>query len=330
MKKTNIIGASVFALGLLVVIITFVAIGFNLDNLLEITKESGEIRDDFASILIESERMDVVIKQAASGKCGIEILTTRGATVKYAVENGVLTIKDECSWTDNLFYSGDNQVTIYLSKKEYKSLKLDGSSSDVTVNGVDFKNAEISASTGDVTVKANIGKTAIEVSTGDVTIDGLNGDSLIVKTSVGDVDVKHVNLENDATVNATTGDVNFEGVSIGGGAHVRVSTGDVELKRVSAKDFSAEASTGDIELESLVLDGHMKLETRTGDVELDRCDAASMQIKTSSGDVEGTLLTDKIFYIETSSGNVSVPKSTEGGMCQIATKSGDVVMIIVK
>ena len=162
MKKTNIIGASVFALGLLVVIIAFVTIGFNLDNLLEITKESGEIKDDFASIIIESESTDVVIKQAASGKCGIEILTTRGTTVKYAVKNGVLTIKDECSWTDNLFYSGGNQVTLYLPKKEYGSLKLNGSSTDVSISGVDFENAEILTSTGNVVIKSNIREAIVD------------------------------------------------------------------------------------------------------------------------------------------------------------------------
>ena len=38
-------------------------------------------------------------------------------------------------------------------------------------------------------------------------------------------------------------------------------------------------------------------------------DAAQISIKTSTGDVTGTLLSEKVFITETSTGNISVPKN---------------------
>ena len=47
-------------------------------------------------------------------------------------------------------------------------------------------------------------------------------------------------------------------------------------------------------------------------------------IKTSTGDVEGTLLSEKIFSIHTSTGKVKVPNTNNGGTCEIKTSTGDI------
>ncbi len=53
-------------------------------------------------------------------------------------------------------------------------------------------------------------------------------------------------------------------------------------------------------------------------------------IKTSTGDVEGSLLADKVFIVNTDTGEVDVPKTTSGGKCEIKTDTGDVEINIVK
>ena len=47
-------------------------------------------------------------------------------------------------------------------------------------------------------------------------------------------------------------------------------------------------------------------------------------VNTSTGDVNGTLLSEKIFITDTSTGRVSVPKTTSGGKCEITTSTGDI------
>ena len=49
-----------------------------------------------------------------------------------------------------------------------------------------------------------------------------------------------------------------------------------------------------------------------------------IMVKTSTGNVKGTLLSDKIFVTDTSTGRVSVPKTTSGGKCEITTSTGDI------
>jgi DUF4097 and DUF4098 domain-containing protein YvlB len=53
-------------------------------------------------------------------------------------------------------------------------------------------------------------------------------------------------------------------------------------------------------------------------------------LKTTSGSVKGSLLTPKIFYTDTTSGSVDVPRSTEGGLCEIQTTSGSIRITIEK
>ena len=56
----------------------------------------------------------------------------------------------------------------------------------------------------------------------------------------------------------------------------------------------------------------------------DSSDAAEIFVKTSTGDVSGSLLTEKVFITDTSTGKVSVPKTTTGGKCELITSTGDI------
>ena len=63
----------------------------------------------------------------------------------------------------------------------------------------------------------------------------------------------------------------------------------------------------------------------TGNVKFDDCDAAEIMVKTSTGNVKGNFLTDKDFDAKASTGKVDVPKSREGGKCEIRTSTGDII-----
>ena len=45
---------------------------------------------------------------------------------------------------------------------------------------------------------------------------------------------------------------------------------------------------------------------------------------TDTGEVKGTLRSEKIFFTESDTGKISVPKSVTGGRCEITTDTGDI------
>ena len=63
-------------------------------------------------------------------------------------------------------------------------------------------------------------------------------------------------------------------------------------------------------------------------MEFNNCDAETIYVNTDTGSVTGTLLTDKVFIIETDTGSVDVPKSITGGRCEITTDTGNIRITI--
>ncbi len=105
---------------------------------------------------------------------------------------------------------------------------------------------------------------------------------------------------------------------------IKTSTGKVSVENLSADTLDITVSTGNIRVTDVVCKGDMKMKVSTGDIKLDKSDAAEIFIKTSTGNVTGTLLTEKVFITQTSTGNIKVPKSIKGGRCEITTSTGNI------
>jgi DUF4097 and DUF4098 domain-containing protein YvlB len=83
-------------------------------------------------------------------------------------------------------------------------------------------------------------------------------------------------------------------------------------------------------MKNVVATGMFDIKRSTGDVELDMCDANEIFVNVGTGDVFGTLLSDKVYIAKTSTGEVDVPKTIEGGRCEITTTTGDIKLSVVK
>ena len=102
------------------------------------------------------------------------------------------------------------------------------------------------------------------------------------------------------------------------------TTGKILMNDIACNKLTAKSSTGHIQLKNVIAEESIKVQNTTGGVEFGGCDAADIMINTSTGDVKGTLLSEKIFITDTSTGRVSVPKTTSGGTCEITTSTGDI------
>ncbi len=74
----------------------------------------------------------------------------------------------------------------------------------------------------------------------------------------------------------------------------------------------------------VIASGKFDIERSTGNVIFTRCDALEITVLTDTGDVRGSLLSEKIFFYETDTGDVDLPETLGGGKCKITTDTGDI------
>ena len=267
---------------------------FNRLSTMKFETNTHEVDEDFDNISIEVETAEVTFVPSGDGKC--KVVCEEPQRVKHSVEvkNGTLKIRsvDERKWYD---YIGigfwETSVTVYLPKDSYEQLIIVSATGDIEMpDDFSFEDVNVTASTAEINWEASVEK------------------KLGICTSTGDITLQSV------CVNKTI--------------EVATSTGEIKLNDVNCANIDAGSSTGDITLKNVVAKDGICIGTSTGDVEFDGSDADWISVNTTTGDVSGTLLSDKIFMVDTSTGKIEVPKTTTGGKCEIETNTGDIELTI--
>lgn len=274
---------------------TAAAGGGNLFNAQKYETVTHEIGSTFDQIAVDTDITDVTIATANEKQCRVECSEPEKMKHTAEVENGTLVIRssDSRQWYEHLFSfaSHSPKVVIYLPQSAYVSLQIDTHTGDVTIpSGFTFDTLTVNNNTGDVECSASVTKTlTVKEDTGDISLSCPNAGELDITASTGDIDVTSAKVK-----------------------------GTVSVK----------SSTGDITLTDTVAEKNYQIESSTGDVGFKGCDAADIKVKTSTGDVTGTLLSDKIFVTDTSTGDVKVPQTSSDGRCEISTSTGDILIQI--
>ncbi len=267
-----------------------------------------EINENFEDVSINTDTADIIFVLADDGKCKVECYEEEKTKHHVAVENNALVIKmtDNRTFYDHIGINFDSpKITVYLSEKQYNLLFVSESTGDINVpNGLNFKEVDVAASTGDIEFFAS------------------SSDSIKIKTSTGDIKLENI-LSKTVDLSASTGDITLANTECEE-VNISVTTGNVKTKNVKCENFISTGSTGDITLDGVISNEKLSVERSTGDVTFEGSDAGEILVKTSTGDAGGTLLTDKIFIVQTDTGAVDVPETTNGGKCKISTDTGDV------
>lgn len=148
-------------------------------------------------------------------------------------------------------------------------------------------------------------------------------ESIAVKTTTGDIQLEDLSA-NTLELNVSTGKIEATDIACKGDLQAAVSTGDAILKNITCQNLISRGNTGKLSLTRVIAKGRFDLERSTGDLYFDGCDAAEIFSVTDTGDVRGTLLTDKVFMAQSDTGRIEVPKSVNGGRCEITTDTGDI------
>ncbi len=273
------------------------------------------VADPFTSVSVTDTVSDVRFEPSKAGDSRVECVEESKQKHIVTVENGVLTVrqKDERRWSDHIgVFSQPTTVTIYIPEGEYDSLNVKTDTGDVSVpSGYSFGKVRIESDTADIVCLANASESADFI------------------TDTGDVRIEHSLLEN-LTIKTDTGRISMESVSISGGMQASSHTGHVGLTDITCAGTDITTTTGKVTLTRCLISGKLDVETDTGDVLLDATDADDIEIDTDTGDVTGTLLTEKIFFVESSTGKIDVPRGMSGGPCDIETDTGDVRISIAE
>ena len=254
-----------------------------------------DINESFDSVVINTDTADITVLPSENGNCTVECKDLTKITHTVIVENGTLKISvvDERKWYEKLISFASPSIKVYLPDAEYKDLKIDEATGDVDIRGgVAFRDINIDLSTGDV--------------------------------KMGTVWAQNVSID------VTTGDVWLKELLCDNKLSIKLTTGDMELSSVKCVELESDGSTGEVEMKDVIAYGNMYLKRTTGDIVLKKCDADTLSIQSTTGSVTGTLLSEKLFDADATTGDVHVPSTKNGGVCKIRTTTGSIWFGYVK
>ena len=253
------------------------------------TTQTYTITQSYNDIELKADNYDINFYLSSSGENFIVCSENAKNHIEVKVISDVLYISqiDNRMFYEKLFNFNSFKLDLYLSKQTIDSLKINSSTGNIDITkDFTFNTVDIDHSTGNVYFKAYV------------------KNEFILTTSTGNIEISNCDISPNATIQTSTGNVKLTNVTCGK-LNISLSTGNTILTNVIASDdFTFDGSTGD-----LTFDGF---------------DAKNMYISLSTGDVEGTILTSKFFVAKSSTGNVSVPDTREGGRCEINTSTGDI------
>ena len=315
-KIVLVIAIALIIAGAVLAFVAFAASGFSAGNLGAGNFETKTYTPEgaFDGVQISVRTSDVDFYLAEDGVLRVECYESEKQPHAVAVSDGKLTISatDERKWYEKIsVFSKSPKVTVYVPAGEYESLTLETDTGDVTFHGkFTFLKLDVETDTGDVELGGTFATSVrIKTDTGDVTVTPLTASDVGIKTHTGKVILTDANCTDLA---------------------VETDTGKVKLTDVRCAAMTVETDTGDVILKNVVGTGDAKIETDTGDVKFDRCDAANYKIRTDTGDVEGTILSEKIFFVSSHTGNTDVPKTRSGGDFEASSDTGDIEIEIAE
>jgi len=286
------------------------------EKMITVTYETNThvLQESFENISIDTETASVTFLPSEDGSAKVVCFEEQKMKHKVEVSEGTLTVKleDTRKWYEHIgiFSFESPDITVYLPETEYGELALTESTGSVEIpKDFTFRQATLALTTGNVRWSAS--------TTGSLKIQATTG-----KLSISDCSAESVKLS------VTTGNVTATGVSVTGDVSLRVSTGKAKLTDLTCKNLFSEGDTGDIVMKNVIAAERLDLERSTGDVTFEGCDASEIRVTTDTGDVRGSLLSEKVFLVDTDTGRKEVPKTITGGRCEITTDTGDIKITI--
>ncbi len=313
MKKAAIIIFTV----LIFVGIAFISIAYiGGGNYTESTVKTHNATGIFHTVSVTASSADITVKLSDNGTAYAVCDETDKISYTLKTEGGVLKIEenDIRKWYDRIgIFFGTRKLVIYLPSSAYSELLIQSASGNVVCESSmpTFQSVKITASSGSI----------------EFASDAYS--SVTAATASGNIRISGT-MTNNISATALSGSINISDALLANALSAGTSSGSVCLSSVTAKSFALESSSGSIKLTDTKAWGELEIKSSSGGIRLDGCDADSISVVTSSGSVKASLLTEKLFDIQSNSGSIKHPTSVSGaGKCTVKTSSGDVEIELV-
>ena len=282
-------------------------------NAQELVTETVTITEEFRNISINDSFSNIYFLPSEDGACKVVYHRLKQVTYTAEVEGETLTIlgEDGRKWYEMIWFGsgsvwGELEMAVYLPETRYEDLTITSGGGDLNIpSSFVFDVALLVSASGDVTFRGGAER------------------SLTLQTASGDILAENVRAE---TIQAATasGTVTFNTVTVGENLVLDSSSGDLDLTNVECGELTANSASGTLDCTGMLVMGTLRMDTASGDIRLMDCDASTLYLTSSSGDITGTLRTDKVYQAHSDSGEVEVPFSTVGGLCEIHSSSGNI------
>ena len=316
MKAALIIASILLVAGLILGVVGLTLNGFDFEemNTMKRIQNTYVIEDAFSHIAIEASIAKIEIVPATDGICRVDCEEKDKLYFTVSVSGDTLCIDlvNGTKWYDFIGVNAGNvSATVYLPESAYASLSIKNSTGTASVaSGFTFGSATIKSTTGSLRFSGNV--------TGD----------LNAKLSTGTLTLTDAAVGGNLTMESSTGSIKISSVSVGGTLNVETDTGSVKMNTVTCATLEMKYETGSVTLTDVLASEKMEIDGSTGSLRFERADAPTIKVDTSTGSVRGTLRSEKIFYAKSSTGSVNVPRGTQGGICEIETRTGSIDITI--
>lgn len=267
------------------------------------------IKDNFNDIKIITDTADIefVLSENLNSLIVCDEQKNVNHLVKVKDNTLLIEVDDNRKWYEHIGINfNTSKITIYIPKNEYGKLLIESSTGDINIpKNFKFESIDILEDTGNITNYASVYENIkIKTSTGNIHIKNIIANTIDLFTSTGKVDIIDINCSDNIKIN--------------------VSTGDANIVDTNCKNLLSKGSTGNISLKNVIAIEKFSIERSTGDVKFKDSDASDIFVRTDTGNVTGNLLTDKVFFAETDTGNIDVPKVIADEKCEVITDTGDI------
>lgn len=300
-KTILIVAGAMLALGLVIMLVVMISVGFNFDGLginekytlVEKQIELSEVK----YIDVESNVEDIIIGTSEDEYVHVSYYDSEKKVHLYEVKDGVLSVKCDYKWYQMIhigFGSKDRNIEILLPSGFDGDISLTGATGGVSVRNLSgFSRLDVTVSTGNVTLAdLKVGSAEVTCSTGTIELTNFTSDSkLEITCGMGDVDIIAVNAE-ALTVTTTTGSIDVNATKAAR-IELTCTTGGIRFNDLESEDLRFTATTGDIhgKLKHSMMDYTINSKTATGDSSLPTVSYGKsyyLSAQTSTGDINIT------------------------------------------
>ena len=316
-------------------LVALAGVGFRFEKLMEtevMVEKTYVVEEDFNNVDLTVGSQKVKIVKSEEDRTSFVCYESESIVFDVKVENDTLKIeqKDTGKFKFAAVIDGlEKEDYLYLPKDVYEKLNAHCSSGDIDLTGgIEFGDSTLEVGSGNINIyNTKMAAMDTHCSSGDIKVERSSATRANLHCGSGDVNVDGFTVEGECEVDVSSGNCKFQNGKMGS-LDAHCGSGDIELTSVDvAENFKGKTSSGSLNFMKVIAGGDMELISSSGDIELSECDGANLKIKASSGSVSGTILTEKIFDIHVSSGDVTVPEDGTGenvGSCTINVGSGDV------